>query len=165
MSIGITFEELLAWNDEAAGAWKTHLEANPALLDVACDIGGAKNVQGLVRHIWGVELRWAQRLAGLPVTNKEDVPMGPLEALFHLHRRAIEIFRDLLAAPEPSWNETYRVELDSIPEEHRSPSRRKVAAHALLHSQRHWAQMATLARQAGYALPNRGDLLFSPALR
>jgi uncharacterized damage-inducible protein DinB len=101
----------------------------------------------------------------LPVTSKEAVPTGPLEALFNVHRRAIEVFDNLLAAPESSWNEPFKLELDSIPEEYRSPSRRKVAAHALLHSQRHWAQMATLARQAGYASPNRGDLIFSPALR
>lgn len=165
MDVGITLEELLAWNDEAAGVWKTHLELNPALLEVACDIGDTKNVQGLVRHAWGAELRWAQRLAGLPVMSREAMPVGPLEALFYLHREAIEVFRNLLSAPERSWNEPYALDLDWVPEEFRSPSRRKVAAHSLIHSQRHWAQLATLARQAGYALPNGGDLLFSPALR
>ncbi len=165
MDVGITLEELLAWNDEAAGAWKTHLETNPVLLEAACDIGGAKNVQGLVRHIWLVELRWAQRLAGLPVMSKEAAPAGPLEALFNLHREAIEVFRNLLVAPEQSWNEPYVLDIDWVPEEYRRPTRRKVAAHSLIHSQRHWAQLATLARQAGFASPHHGDLLFSPALR
>jgi uncharacterized damage-inducible protein DinB len=164
MDVGITLGELLAWNDEAAGTWNTHLELNP-LLDVVCDIGDTKNVQGLVRHIWGAELRWAQRLVGLPVMSKEAAPKGPLEALFNLHREAIEVFRNLLSAPERSWSEPFALDLDWVPEDFRSPSRRKVAVHSLIHSQRHWAQLATLARQAGYALPTRGDLLFSPALR
>lgn len=163
--VGIALDELLAWNDEAAQAWKAHLEVNPALLEVACDIGGVGTVQGLVRHIWGVELRWGQRLAGLPVMGRDEAPQGPLEALFHLHRQAMEVFRNLLAAPEQSWDETYVVDLPIVPEEMRQPTRRKVAAHALFHSQRHWAQLATLARQAGFPASRRGDLLFNPALR
>ena len=45
MSVGITLEELLAWNDEAAIVWKNHLDINPALLDAACDIGYAAGVE------------------------------------------------------------------------------------------------------------------------
>ncbi len=85
MSVGITLEELLAWNQESSNFWKDHLDANPHLLELPCDIGGTANVQEFVRHIWGVELRWSQRLAGLPVTPKEDFPSGPLDALFDLH--------------------------------------------------------------------------------
>jgi len=165
MSVGISLEELLAWNDHAAQHWYEHLDANPALLQVQCDIGGTANVQEFVRHIWGVELRWAQRLAGLPVMSKDSAPRGPLDALFNLHRQAIEIFRNLLAAPEASWSEVYAVDIDRIPEDLRKPTRRKVAAHALLHSQRHYAQLATLARQAGFPATFGGDLLFSPVLR
>jgi hypothetical protein len=58
MSAGITFEEMLAWNNQASDYWKAHLEANPNLLDLPCGIGGAKNVQEFVRHIWGAELGW-----------------------------------------------------------------------------------------------------------
>jgi uncharacterized damage-inducible protein DinB len=165
MSVGISLEEMLAWNDEAAGSWKAHLDAHPEALKVTCDIGGAANMQELVRHIWGVELRWGQRLAGLPVTPKEAAPAGPLDVLFGLHRDAMEIFRNLLSAPEQSWNETFAVDLSTVPEEMRLPTRRKLAAHALIHSQRHYAQLATLLRQSGFPATARGDLLFSPALR
>ena len=77
MSVGITLQELLGWNEEASAFWKAHLESNPSLLELPCDIGGTANVQEMVRHIWGVELRWAQRLAGLPVTPREEMPAGP----------------------------------------------------------------------------------------
>jgi uncharacterized damage-inducible protein DinB len=165
MSVGITMEELLAWNVEASAFWKKHLEANPAQLDLPCGIGGADDVQQFVKHIWGVELRWAQRLAGQPVISKEEMVSGPLEALFLTHLKAVEIFRGLLTAPDESWEETLTLDFDWIPPEARTVSRRKVLAHALFHSQRHWAQLATLVRVAGFPSGFRGDLLFSSALR
>ena len=165
MSLGISLEELLAWNDEAANHWKIHCEANPALLQVPCDIGGSTTVQSFVRHIWLAELRWAQRLAALPVTDRDSAPTGPLDALFHCHSEAMEIYRNLLAAPAREWEEIYTLDLPNIPEEFKRLTRRKVAAHSLIHSQRHWSQLATLARQAGYPAGFHGDLLFSCALR
>lgn len=164
MSVGISLEELLAWNEEVSAWWKAHLDANPHLLDLPCDIGGTKNVQEFVRHIWGTELRWSQRLAGLPVIAKEDMPAGPLDALFALHTQAMEIFNTLLAADEAMWNEPYILDLAVIPPEMRAMSRRKVALHALTHGHRHWAQLATLVRSAGFSSGFGGDLLFSQAL-
>ena len=67
------------------------------------------NVQEFVRHIWGVELRWSQRLAALPVLAREEMPAGPLDALFDLHRRAVEIFRGLLAAPAKAGTSPLRL--------------------------------------------------------
>lgn len=165
MSVGVTMEELLAWDVEASAFWKTHLEANPVLLELPCGIGGAADVQQFVRHIWGVELRWAQRLAGLPLTPKEEMIAGPLEALFEVHLKAVEIFRGLLTAPAQSWEETFTLNFDWLAPEAQTVSRRKVLAHALFHSQRHWAQLATLVRAAGYPSGFKGDLLLSPALR
>jgi uncharacterized damage-inducible protein DinB len=134
------------------------------LLALPCDIGGTKNVQEFVRHVWGVELRWGQRLAGGPVTEREEMPEGPLDALFELHIKAGEVFRGLLAAPAESWNEPFWLDLDWIPPDKRSLSRRKVLVHTLFHSQRHWAQLATLVRVAGHPSGFRGDLLLSSAL-
>ncbi len=165
MSVGITLEELLTWSQESSAYWKAHLDANPELLKLPCEIGGATNVQVFVRHIWSVDLRWSQRLAGLPVLAKENTPAGPLDALFDLHRQAVEIFRELLARPAASWDDPFLLDFDWAPAEMRTVSRRKVAAHALFHSQRHWAQLATLVRAAGFPSQFRGDLLFSPALR
>ncbi len=77
MTLAISLGELLAWNHESAAFWKMHLDANPALLELPCGIGGTANVQQFVRHIWGAELIWGQRIAGLPVTDKEDWPAWP----------------------------------------------------------------------------------------
>ena len=77
MSVGITLEELLSWNEQSSGYWNLHLAANPNLLQLPCGIGGAATVQDLVRHIWGAELRWCERLAGTPETPREQIPAGP----------------------------------------------------------------------------------------
>jgi uncharacterized damage-inducible protein DinB len=164
MTPAITLNELLAWNDEASNFWKAHLDANPALLELPCDIGGTANVQEFVRHIWGVELRWGQRIAGLPLLAREDVPHGPLDALFGLHVQAVQAFRALLDDPTQNWDETMTLDAPWLPPSARTASRRKIAGHALFHSQRHWAQLATLVRTAGFPSGFKGDLLFSSAL-
>jgi uncharacterized damage-inducible protein DinB len=160
----ITLQELLGWNQESSDFWNTHLKANPALLGLPCGIGGTATVQEFVKHIWGVELRWAQRLAVLPVTDTKDMPAGPLDALFDLHLKAVQIFRELLADPGKSWDETMTFDFSFLPPEARTISRRKLLAHALFHSQRHWAQLATLVRAAGFPSEFKGDVLFSTAL-
>ena len=164
MTPAITLEELLAWNHEASAFWKTHLEANPALLELPCDIGGTANVQEFVRHIWGVELRWGQHIAGLPELTREEMPAGPLDALFDLHLKAVQVFRALLDDPTRNWDETMTLDVNWLPPQTRTSSRRKIAGHALFHSQRHWAQLATLVRAAGFPSGFKGDLLFSSAL-
>jgi hypothetical protein len=163
MTEGITFAELLGWNDEAARCWKEHLEANPALLALPCGIGGTENVQAFMRHIWGVELRWSQRLIGISPGAIDAMPAGPLATLFGLHLQALEIMRGLLAGPD-EWNEPFTFEIEKLPPEIKPLSRRKVAGHMLFHSQRHYAQLATLVRAAGFPSQFKGDLLFSLAL-
>lgn len=164
MSVGVTMSELLVWNEEAATFWKGHLEANPALLEAPCTIGNTGTVQGLVRHIWGAEQRWADHLGSTQLTQWEAIPAGPLAVLYAVHEKAMATFRELLAAPEASWDTLMVMNYSWLPEEQRTLSRRKALAHVLTHSQRHWAQLATLARETGFPAKHGGDLLFSSAL-
>ena len=164
MSVGITLQELLVWNQESSNFWKAHLDANPNLLQLPCDIGGTANVQEFVRHIWGVELRWSQRIAGLPELAKEDIPAGPLDALFGLHQQAEQILRTLLDDPAQDWEKTMTLNYEWLPPHARTFSQRKIVAHTLFHGQRHWAQLATLVRAAGFPSKFKGDLLVSSAL-
>jgi uncharacterized damage-inducible protein DinB len=164
VSPAITHEELLAWNMQSADFWKAHLDANQALLQLPCGIGGNADVQAFVRHIWGAELIWSQRIAALPQRNKDQWPTGPLQALFDLHLEAVRNFRKLLDDPAKDWEERMNLDYPWMPPEARRPSPRKILAHALLHSQRHWAQLSTLVRAAGFPSGFKGDLLFSSAL-
>jgi uncharacterized damage-inducible protein DinB len=165
MTPAIAMEELLAWNQESSDFWKAHLEANPALLELPCGIGGAANVQEFVRHILGVELVWAQRIASQPVIDRKDMPIGPLDALFDMHLKAVDILNACLADQGKDWEETITLDYAWLPPEARTFSRRKAAAHMLFHSQRHWAQLATLVRAAGFPSGFKGDLLLSPAIK
>jgi uncharacterized damage-inducible protein DinB len=165
MTPAITLEELLAWNQESADFWKSHLDANPALLELPCGIGGTANVQAFIRHIVTAELIWAQRLAGLPETERGSIPAGPLDALFALHLEAVRVYSAMLDDPAKNWEETLTLSLSWLPSHARTGSMRKLAGHALFHSQRHWAQLATLLRTAGFPSEFRGDLIFSQALK
>jgi uncharacterized damage-inducible protein DinB len=160
----ITMSELLVWNSEASSFWKRHFDANPDLLQLPCGIGGAATVQDLVRHIWGAELRWAERLAGVPETPRDALPIGPLAALFAIREKAAPIYTRLLADPQQDWDAPYTFHLASLPDGKMILTRRKVLAHALFHGQRHWAQLATLVRAAGFPSGFYGDILFSSAL-
>jgi len=93
------------------------------------------------------------------------MPTGPLDALFDLHLKAVEIFRTLIDDPSVNWDETLTLDMPWLPPEARTFSRRKALAHTLFHSQRHWAQLATLVRSAGFPSGFKGDLIFSPALK
>jgi uncharacterized damage-inducible protein DinB len=164
MNSTISIQELLDWSHESAAFWKAHFDANPALLQLPCGIDHAPNVQEFVRHIWMAELRWAQRVGGLPVVPREDLPAGPLEALFGFHQKAVEIAGTLLNDAAFNWDETITLQFDWLPPHAQTASRRKMLAHGLLHSQRHWAQLATLVRVAGFPSNFLGDLIFSQAL-
>ena len=71
----------------------------------------------------------------------------------------------LLDDPALNWDERMTLDYPWLPPEARSASRRKVAGHALFHCQRHWAQLATLVRAAGFSSGFKGDLLLSQALK
>jgi uncharacterized damage-inducible protein DinB len=163
MTPAITLEEMLAWNEEASAFWKACLGADPALLHLPCGIGGNADVQAFVRHIWGAELVWSQIIRGVEITDYDVWPKGPLEALFELHRSAVRNFRVLLDDPKTEWDER-SVHYPWRRPEQPKPTPRKALAHVLLHSQRHWAQLSTLVRAAGFQSGFLGDLLFSSAL-
>lgn len=164
MTPALTLVEFLAWNQESAEFWKSHFEANPTLLQLPCDISGVANVQEFVRHIWSVELIWGQRIAGLPLADRKELPVGPLEALFDLHLKAIGIYRDLLGDPTCNWEDSQTLKSPWLPPEGLIVSKRKMLAHALFHGQRHWAQLSTLLRTLGFPSGFKGDLLLSSAL-
>ena len=163
MTPAITLEELLVWNCQSSEFWKAHLEANPALLALPCGIGGNADLQAFVRHIWGAELVWSQIIGDQPVTDYDVWPTGPPDALFDLHLSAVRNFRALLDNPNANWDEC-SVHYPWRRPEAPKPTPRKALAHILLHSQRHWAQLSTLVRSAGFPSGFLGDLLPSSAL-
>ena len=164
MKPAVTLEELLDWSRESAQFWRAHFEANPALLQLPCSIDNSGVVQELVRHIWVAELRWAQCIAGLPMVPRADLPKGPLSTLFDMHEEFAKTFRALLDDPAHDWELVVTLPYEWLPTHLRNASRRKLAGHVLFHSQRHYAQLATHLRTAGFPSEFLGDFIFSSAL-
>jgi uncharacterized damage-inducible protein DinB len=163
MTAAITLEELLVDNDAATEKWKVWFAANPAALDVPCAIYNSGTVRGLLKHIFAVELRHSQRLAGKEVTSYEAIPVGSLDDLMAVHSQATQNLRKFLSgANDQALLEVIQLQTVSAGTVH--ASRRKLLTHILLHSVRHWAQLSSLLREAGYKTDWPKDFLFSEAI-
>ena len=142
----LSAEEVLAWLEKTSTEWRALLEQHPELLGLNCDIAGVNTVGGLLQHIVAVELRYAERLAGLPATDYANIPFDSVAAIYATHDRAIQLFRQELAR-DVNWDE--RIDFVTRSMGAARASRRAVLFHAMLHAIRHYAQIATLVRQAG----------------
>jgi uncharacterized damage-inducible protein DinB len=142
----LSAEEMLAWLEKTSLEWQALLEQHPELLSTSCDIAGTTTVGGVLQHIVAVELRYAERLAGLAATDYADVAFDSAAAIYATHKRAMELFRTELAR-EVNWEE--RIDFVTRSMGPANATRRAVLFHAMLHGIRHYAQLATLVRQAG----------------
>jgi len=143
----LTATDLLNWQQKTAQSWRTLIEAHPEILTMECSIGGVTTAGGLLQHIVAVELRYAERLAGLPATDYAAIPFDSAEAIYATHDHAIQLFRDQLERDDVDWNE--RIEFTTRTMGPARSARKTVLFHALLHAARHYAQLATLVRQNG----------------
>ncbi len=160
----ISFGELLDWNESETKKWRAWFEDQPAaVLEVPVQIAQTKNVREFLLHIFAVELRYAQRLNREEVSSYESLPSGSVAELFAIGERARAGLRKYLGS-------TTDEELKSVQEfQTRSAgtlraSQRKIFAHAMLHSVRHWAQLATALREAGYDTKWMKDFLASEVM-
>jgi len=158
----LTVSELLLWNDETAQRWKALFAAHPGAMDFDCDVYGVANVRGLLRHMFAVETRYAQRLSGESVTPYAEIPDGSAEELFALHDGAMAKYRALLADASVNWEE--KLEFTTVSAGTQSATRKKILIHGLLHGIRHYAQLATLVRRRGVKPDWAMDFLFSGAM-
>jgi uncharacterized damage-inducible protein DinB len=156
-NLSLTGEEMLAWNESTTAQWKTLCSEHPEMLDLPCDINGTKSVAELLQHIVAVELRYAERLANLPVRDYAAIPYHSVEAVFATHEEAMSLYRKLLAS-DIDWNETIEY-MTRVMGPARS-LRKTIFVHALMHSIRHYAQLATLVRQHGIKPSRPLDYLF-----
>lgn len=153
----LTAEEVLRWNESTSGEWRKLLEGHPELLAVSCDIAKTSTVGQLLHHIVAVELRYAERLAGIPETEFEQIPYETVEQIYATHDRATALFRKVLAS-DLDWDGVMEFKTRSYG--NARASRKTILFHALLHTQRHYAQLATLVRQHGHHVQRPGDYLF-----
>lgn len=145
--IALTAEEIMAWSEKTSAGWHQLLEKHPEVLSIPCDVMGVTTVGGLLQHIVAVELRYAERLASLPMTEYAEVAFDSAAAIYTTHAKASSLYRDLLATSDFDWEAP--MEFLTQTQGRLRATRRAIFFHALLHSQRHYAQLATLVRQHG----------------
>ncbi len=139
----------MVWNERTSQAWRSFLTEHPEALTLACDIAGTKVAGELLQHIVAAELRYAERLAELPVSDYAAIPYGSAESLYAVRDRAVAILRGLLADKMIDWNE--KIDFMTRTLGPMRSTRRAVLFHSQLHGIRHYAQLATLMRQQGFA--------------
>jgi len=149
--VALTGLELQAWVERTSQGWKELITAHPQILKFPCDIRETRSVAQLLQHIVAVELRYAERLNELPQTPYEAIPFDSIDAIYATHDRAMEILQPLLERDGQFWDEVIEIKTRSAGTLH--GSRRTVLVHLLMHSIRHYAQLATLVREKGVA-PN-----------
>jgi len=140
----LTADEMLAWLEMTSTKWRALVEEHPEILAMPCDVMGVGTVGALLQHIVAVEVRYAEQLSGLPVTEYAAIPFDSAGAIYATHERAVKMLRAQLASGV-DWDETFEFMTRSAGRM-RAP-RKTVLFHAMLHAIRHYAQLATLVRQ------------------
>jgi uncharacterized damage-inducible protein DinB len=156
----LTAEEILAWSEKTATGWRQLLAAHPELLTQPCDIAGTKTVAELLQHIVAAQLRYAERLAGLPISDYATIPFDSVDSIYATHDRSIILFQQLLAS-DIDWDEPIDFTTRTMGSLH--SNRKTILLHALLHGIRHYAQLASLVRQHGVKPDWPMDYLFMHA--
>jgi uncharacterized damage-inducible protein DinB len=162
---GLAFDKLIEYEEEETQKWEKWLRTQPAqALDVPVGTGDTATVKGLIWHICAVEYRHAQRLLGEPAASPEELRRDSLDAIFRLGDEArMKLTSFLAGATNAVLNETITFETRSAGTF--TCSRQKLLVHVLLHGVRHWAQIATALRQAGYQQDWQHDFLMAEVMK
>ncbi len=158
MDAALTFSKLLQYVNEETARWHEFFQSNPKALDVPVSIAGTKNVREMLLHIFAVEFRYAERLNGVTeVAPYEAHPRETVEELFAIGDQARQKLAEYLAKANDL---DHVLTFPTLTAGTLSASKRKIVVHMLLHGVRHWAQLATTLREAGFP-QGRHDFLFS----
>lgn len=161
----VTMEELLADFELTAARWKAFFAANPGAADVPTDIGRTGTTGALIWHIYAASVRHSERVLGEPISDLEGtMPVKDVTGAWELQARAATNMRRFLATADEATLSTPHA-FTTRKSGDVSVTWRKLYLHICTHAIRHWAQIATIVRQAGYPPDWLHDILFSPAIR
>jgi uncharacterized damage-inducible protein DinB len=156
----LRYETLLEFTSTEQHRWHDWFVERPKAWAVPFATGRMATIGGVVLHIFGVELRYAQRLLDQEVTQWEDLRQTSIEDVFELGDNARgQLVQFLTTAPE--------VELDRVLTFQTltaglvTASKYKIASNIFLHGIRHWGQVATVLRQNGFADQWSHDMLLN----
>lgn len=163
MTPTISLDELLGWTSEERAKWLPWLKKNSGALDAPVQPGGRfPTVAALIDHIFLVEVRHIQRLQGKELPTATGVAAGDVDALFKYAAHGREAVHRYLPTLNPmELNKPRDVVVASGTY---SMSPRKLLLHMALHEVRHWAQIASALRMAGFTPPGEHDLFYSKSM-
>ncbi|HEX8393809.1 MAG TPA: DinB family protein [Longimicrobium sp.] len=161
----VQISTLAAYVEHETERWRQWFAAAPPdVLDLPLGAGAEGTVRTLVKHIFAVELRYAQRLAGTPVSGYEALADETVDQLWRIHRTANSIRARWLADATPEALDAILV--SDTRKLGRIESRaHTVVVHSLVHGIRHWAQIAMVLRQHGHGGLWEHDWLLNPAVQ
>ena len=158
---GISFEDLLRYDEEQTNQWRELFTKKPYLLKL--DATPTSTVADLLFHIFTSEYRTAQRLVGEEMTKDPDFSRRTVGDLFSIGDAGRLMLREYLAqASSEMVNEPKTFPSHTLGQFQATP--KKLIAHALVHSFRHWAQIARVLRENGQRADFSHDLLFSKVI-
>lgn len=141
--------------------WHDWFVANPVAWTVPFASQPMDRIAGVVNHIFGVELRYTQRLRDEPVSEWDELVVHTtIEDVFALGDNARASLVDFLTtAPEGELDRvlTFRTLTAGVV----TASKYKITSNIFLHGIRHWGQIATVLRQNGFTTQWPHDMLLS----
>lgn len=156
----LTYDSLLEFTSVEHHKWHDWFLAHPDAWTVPFATGRMATIGGVVHHIFGVELRYTQRLRDERVTEWDEFTETTIEQVFELGDDARSQLVDFLtSSPEQELEKvlTFKTFTAGVV----TVSKRKIASNIFLHGIRHWGQVATTLRQHGFADQWPHDLLLS----
>jgi uncharacterized damage-inducible protein DinB len=154
----LTYDSLLELTSVEHHRWHDWFLAHPDAWTVSFATGRMATIGGVVHHIFGVELRYTQRLRDERVTEWDEFTETTIEQVFELGDDARSQLVDFLtSSPERELEKilTFKTFTAGVV----TVSKRKIASNIFLHGIRHWGQVATTLRQNGFADQWPHDLL------
>ncbi|HEX9130327.1 MAG TPA: DinB family protein [Gemmatimonadaceae bacterium] len=156
----LTYKVLLEVTSTEHHRWRDWFVEHPKAWVVPFATGRMATIGGVVLHIFGVELRYAQRLLDQEVTAWEEFRQTSIDEVFELGDNARgQLVHFLTTAPEKELDRI--LTFQTLTAGTISASKYKVASNIFLHDIRHWGQIATVLRQNGFVDQWPHDMLLS----
>lgn len=156
----LSYKTLLEFTSVEHHRWHDWFVAHPDAWSVPFGSDLMATIGGAVQHIFGVELRYTQRLRDERVKEWDEFRETSIEDVFALGDDARGLFVDFLTtAPESELDKilTFKTFTAGVV----TVSKHKIASNILLHGMRHWGQVSTTLRQTGFTDQWPHDLLLS----
>jgi uncharacterized damage-inducible protein DinB len=164
MGANLPLSALLAYVDEEARNWEQWLRQNPSAGDVQLDIAHSHNARELLNHIFAVEYRYGQFINNQPASDFAQLNRTGVDDIFRLGAEGRANIKRFLDSASDS-DADRPISFKTLTAGEITASARKMLTHCLVHSIRHWGQLATAMRQQGHSTNWKHDFMFSSALK